>query len=412
MAAPAPKLSVIPDILEEHYEELQFLWGVRQKMLRSPTQYLRDLLQFEERIEAHLQGLVLAPGNLQTIVGGGLASEDPLEAFATAYAYLRSSDRELQHKAIAAFADAKGPGAAGLKDAFCHGSPPSLLEEIQRLLVSAPPQTAVAAAEVLAFHNVTDRLPARLIALVQSELPPVRSGAWRVAGLLGLPLDAKAYAEGLRDDDAGVRREVLSAAAWSRQHSILDNARRMAESPVPDHLNGLRLLAILGSVEDFFLMFAGGQSAALGPKRFSLLGSYGHPGVVQIILDGLWAKDPPTAIAAGQAFTTITGVDIRSQKVTEVPLDLGQDTSDEFAAEFTAPVVLPDVQKAVTHWQQVGPQLAQATRVCAGFDFSASFAPQALPVLTLESRWEAALRECFWGRCSGGAVQLERLQRA
>ena len=60
MAAPAPKLNVIPDILEEHYEELQFLWGVRRKMLRSGMQYLRDLLQFEERIEAHLQGLLLA----------------------------------------------------------------------------------------------------------------------------------------------------------------------------------------------------------------------------------------------------------------------------------------------------------------------------------------------------------------
>ena len=408
----AAKIAFIPDILEEHYEELQFLWSVRQKMLRSPTQYSRDLLQFEERIEAHLQGLLLAGDNLKTIVGGGMASKDPLEAFATAYPFLRSPDQELHHRAIAALADETGPGATGLKEAFCHGSQPSLLEEMQRLLVSPRPQTAVAAAEALAFHNVTDQLPARLTALVQSELPPVRSGAWRVAGLLGLPLDAKAYAQGLRDDDASVRREVLYAAAWAKQHAILDYSRRIAENPVPDHLDGLRLLAILGSVEDFFLIFAAGQSAALGPKRFSVLGSYGHPGVVQIILDGLWDKDPLTAIAAGQAFTTITGVDIRSQKVTEVPLDPGQDTSDEFGAEFTAPVVLPDVQKAVAHWQQVGPHFARATRMCAGFDFSAGCAPQALAVATLESRWEAALRESFWGRWSGCAIQLERLQRA
>ena len=72
----------------------------------------------------------------------------------------------------------------------------------------------------------------------------------------------------------------------------------------------------------------------------------------------------------------------------------------------------PDVQKAVAHWQQAGPQFARSTRVCAGFDFSASCAPQALAVATLEGRWEAALRESFWGRWSGRAVQLERLQRA
>ncbi len=412
MAAPAPKLNLIPDILEEHYEELQFLWGVRRKMLRSGMQYLRDLLQFEERIEAHLQGLLLAADNLKTIVGGGLASEDPLEAFATAYAFLRSPDQELHHKTIEAFADAKGPGAAGLKDALCHGSPPSLLEKIQRLLSAALLQTAVGAAEVLAFHGVTDRLPDSVANFVQSESPSVRSAAWRVAGLLGLTLDAKAYARGLRDDDANVRREVLYAGAWAQQQGILTYCRRAAAIPSPDQLDSLRVLAILGAPEDFPLIAAYGQTTALGPDRFSVLGSYGHPGLVQIILDALSDKDPLTAVAAGHALTTITGADIRSQTVAEVPLESGQDSSDEVGAEFTAPVVLPDVQKAVTHWQQVGPQFARATRVCAGFDFSAGCPPQALAVATLESRWEAALRESFWGRWSGRAVQLERLQRA
>ena len=300
-----------------------------------------------------------------------------------------------------------------IKDALCHASPPALLEKIQRLLSAALLQTAVGAAEVLAFHGVTDRLPDRVFNFVQSESPSVRTAAWRVAGLLGLPLDAKAYARGLRDDDANVRREVLYAGAWAQQQGILTYCRRTAASPSPDQLDSLRVLAILGAPEDFPLIAACGQTTALGPDRFSVLGSYGHPGVVQIILDRLSDKDPLAAVAAGHAFTTITGADIRSQAVAEVPLESsGQDSSDEVGMEFTVPVVLPDVQKAMAYWQQFGPQFTRATRVCAGFDFSASCAPQALAVATLESRWEAALRESFWGRWSGRAVQLERLQRA
>jgi hypothetical protein len=66
----SPKLTFIPDILEEHYEELQYLWGHRQVALRSPRHVLRHLTEFEERMEAHVQGLLIAVEAMVPLVEG------------------------------------------------------------------------------------------------------------------------------------------------------------------------------------------------------------------------------------------------------------------------------------------------------------------------------------------------------
>ena len=51
---PAPTATFIPDILEEHLEELAFLWGQRQTAVRDPRYTTREFTHLEERITAHL----------------------------------------------------------------------------------------------------------------------------------------------------------------------------------------------------------------------------------------------------------------------------------------------------------------------------------------------------------------------
>ena len=47
---PAPIATFIPDILEEHVEELAFLWEQRQAAVRDPRYTMRELTQLEQRI--------------------------------------------------------------------------------------------------------------------------------------------------------------------------------------------------------------------------------------------------------------------------------------------------------------------------------------------------------------------------
>ena len=57
-------MKFLPDLVEEHFEELAFLWGQRRGALRSPRFMPRDLDRLEKRIEAHLQGLLIAGDEL------------------------------------------------------------------------------------------------------------------------------------------------------------------------------------------------------------------------------------------------------------------------------------------------------------------------------------------------------------
>src|SRR5687768_12989370 len=100
MTAP---VGYIPDILEEHLEELQFLLARRPALMRSPTAHVHDLADLDERILAHLDG-VLAVGDPAVAVASELLSGD---------------DPTSVHAATVALAHLPGPGAA---DRLAHAA--------------------------------------------------------------------------------------------------------------------------------------------------------------------------------------------------------------------------------------------------------------------------------------------------
>src|SRR5437868_12873331 len=100
-------MNVLIDIVKEHFEELQFLWGQRRPALRSPLYTARELLDLEERIEAHVQGLLVAGDQVIPLVEEGLTGDDPLLVFASTYALLRLNTEAAIQRAGAAFAAAE-----------------------------------------------------------------------------------------------------------------------------------------------------------------------------------------------------------------------------------------------------------------------------------------------------------------
>ena len=212
------------------------------------------------------------------------------------------------------------------------------------------------------------------------------------------------YDQGLIDDEAAVRGAAILAAAWTRQPWLLDYCRQLAQSPAPAYWDAILLLAILGKPSDLDRILTVGRTVQLGPKRYEVLGIFGHPGVIDTLLKRIESQDPISAPAAGKAFTKITGTDITSEKTVLQPEKEMTDPTEE--TELVE-VGLPDTRKAWEHWREVRSKFARGTRWCRGFDLSQGTPAEVLAQLDMESRWQACLRGRFEGTWNGRPIDLE-----
>ena len=76
---------VMQDIVEEHFDELDFLWEHREANVFTPDWTLHNLAEHEERVEAHLDGLRLAELHAVDLalerIGGGTTSAAAASTF-------------------------------------------------------------------------------------------------------------------------------------------------------------------------------------------------------------------------------------------------------------------------------------------------------------------------------------------
>src|SRR3989442_9981762 len=146
---PAPIATFIPDILEEHIEELAFLWEQRQAAVRDPRYTIRELTHLEERITAHLQG-VLAVGEVALpLLEDTLAAEDPHMVFAAAYALLHAKNETATARVRDSFGHAQGPVLAALQDALAQAPFNPGIAPFRELFHGGPPPPAPPAGALL-----------------------------------------------------------------------------------------------------------------------------------------------------------------------------------------------------------------------------------------------------------------------
>jgi uncharacterized protein (TIGR02270 family) len=401
------RATIIPDLLVEHFEELEFLWGRRKHALCSSALTYRELLDLEERIEAHVEGLLVGRDDTLPVVRDGLGADDSSVSFAAAYSLLRLQSATSAGMVIESFSQAQEGQLEGIRQALCHGPIDLVADSLRQASATASVPIAAAAIEVLAIHSRLGLEANRLEQVFPDENPEVRLAAWRVNGLIGYVRSQQPYETAFADKDARVRREALWSAGWTQQKWLPAACRSLAAKSASENWDAVLLLAVLGKPEELQNILAIAKCAEFGPKRFQILGAYGHPEAVDELLRGMESPDLRGAVAAGAAFTKVTGCDIESDKRVQLPPEDGS-KPDEFEKEFLDEAKLPDVRKARDHWARVKPQLSRFTRVGRGFDLSRGAPPEILGQLDMESRWEACLRGKFEGTWPGLPFDLER----
>ena len=405
--APAPPLSALSaELLELHREELESLWARRQGMLKSPHFFPHELAALERRVEAHVQGmLVIGPGLVHALTPE-LEADAALPVFLAAYPLLRHGSESAVRVVLDAFVTAQEGQLDGLRDAFCHAGLASPAP-FQKALTSAPASVGVAAAEVLAFHGRLQIQAKQFDAFLKHEDPLIRKAAWRTAARTTILKRPDASQGGFKDSDADVQREALWASAWQGHPGLLDHCRQFARKPTPEQGDALHLLAILGKPADVSLIQKIAQTKELGPRRFDILASFGHPDLVDLLLAAMDSPDIPTMAAAAGAFTRITGLDIESNERVQVPPADGH-KPDDFEKEFLDEAKVPNRRLARDYWKQEAARYRKGTRWARGLNVSEGLPEQGQDSLDLKARWEACLRGKFQGTWKGNLSDLER----
>lgn len=356
------------DVLDEHLDELGFLFGQWLGAQRDPDYTLRAVADLEERIRAHLQGVQVPGDKAWPHLLELLAGDDADLAFAAAYSLLHTSRPEHATAVVQSFAAAEEELLAALTTALAHGPlDPAALEQVRALLSAQPTARAAAAAEVLVLHDALQLSAEQLRYFLDDEDPRVRRAGWYLAALLGVDLPPRAYAAGIRDADPAVLIAALETGAWCGVAGVLPALRQFVEPATPEKLDALRVLAVLGTAEDTQRMQIAVADPALGSHRFALAGAFGSPALMPLVLAALADPDPAAAAAAGAAFTRMTGADIESNTRAAVPPEDGTEP-DEFDAEFQDEVYLPDPARAAAEWDRLRPRLETVPRLCRGID--------------------------------------------
>ncbi len=294
-------------VLHQHTEEAAILRHTRSVLLRAPHVKLHHLARIDDRIAAHLDGLAVAGEFGASLCDAAMETPGTGEVFASAVGAITRKDRARLDK-LFALAEVEAQAKRGLISAFGWVSSYDLKGTVAELLASPEPIRRELGIAACVMHWVD---PGAMIAkAIEDPDAALRVRALRAAGELGRRDLVPACLAWLEDEDQKAR-------FWAAASSLLLGNRDWALATLgslamqPGHLQaqalGLWLKAVdLPSGHRVLQSLAWDQAQ----QRLLIWGA-GVCGLSRYApwLIGLMADDK-TARLAGEAFSTITGLDL------------------------------------------------------------------------------------------------------
>lgn len=364
---------VMLDIVEEHFDELDFLWEQREANLFTPDWRLRDLAWHEERAEAHLDGLRLAGLWAVDLAQPRLCSGEMATALASALVLCADESGALLAPLIAALRTADPPVVDGIRRALRHGVPAPLWPVLRELAAGGDPSRAAAALDVLAFVR-TDGVDC-------GELPrgargPALELAFAAAGRQRT-FDPTMLASALEQAEPRTRAAGLRAAAACGVASLVTACREAATRPTDPDPEAITMLGALGEPADEALLRAALQRPELASSAVAALGALGRTTAVPLLIE--LTRDDALGVPAAFAYQRITGFrDVFGEKPWPPPAVAdGEDESED----------LPPAPDAIAaDWQKRGRHFAADRTWQFGAEIPADRLPECFDDLPLHAR--------------------------
>lgn len=325
--------SHIPRIVSQHAEEASFLWILRDVAVHAPHYTLKDLAHLDSRIEAHLEGLLVAGEEGWRICVDELKWEEPGEVFAAAALAFLSNDIARMQPVLDVTRKSLGL-ARGMISALGFLPHEQVMGRIEQLSGSQSPELRFIGLSASAIQRID---PGRaLTQSVESKLPYLRARAFRAIGELSRRDLLPALRAGLND----LEDEPKFWAAWSLgllgDRGAADALKSFATPVFPRATMAADMAARLQGPQPSSVWR---ESLAGDPATirlaFTVAAATGDPSTIPWLISMM--DDKKLSRAAGEALTTITGADLALLDLeTEGPEEPGSEPNDNPADENVA----------------------------------------------------------------------------
>ena len=361
--------AIIETVVSQHAEEAAFLWLQRNGAVHEPHYSLKDLAELDDRIEAHLDGLRIAGEGGWSICRENLELKESGEVFAAAVLALESRDEE-KLDAVYAVVDQAPETAAAMISALGWVERDHLGGKVSGLLASKEALWRRIGLAACAIHRID---PGKNLMMgLEDESAEVRARAARAAGELGRTDIRADLLSALTDENEKVR-------LWSAWSAVLLGDRGGAVRYLSDLLlaggNGLNVgLKVLIRSLDLAnsRLLLGEVVRNPDTLRFAIpgIGITGDTGYIPWLIKQM--EDPQYARVAGEALTTITGVDIAYDDLEgEWPdgFEAGpsEDPNDDnVAMDEDEDLPWPDVKLITRWWRRQSQEFQAGQRYLSG----------------------------------------------
>lgn len=299
---------VIPAVIEQHIDEVSFLWTIRRRLARSSNRGFHDLKRHDDRLQANLEGLVRAGEAGCDLSQRTLSQGDAGEYFAAAYLAIHSFDME-HISDLLEKAGTRIDLYKGIISALGWLSPDDAKPYLERFLTAASPLHRYIAIAASGMHRHDPGQS--LTAAAYDPSPLVKARALRAYGELGRNsrADVACLQRSCTAEDDGERFWASWSATLAGDHEAVANLKGFA-APGSPYMEAALDLALRRMDRETALSWHEELLRRPDSLRLAVVGAgiIGDPALVPWLLDQLRTAD--LACVAGDAFRSITGIDL------------------------------------------------------------------------------------------------------
>ena len=407
---------IIVDILEEHLEETDFLWNQRSNALNDPNFTLGRLGELEERLFAHLDGLILGGQEAWKLLEPKLTDGNQSEAFAAASVALESEDDGVAALVCDRLGTASTSVRAGIQDAFCHASNVRVEPVLRKLLQSDRPSEKSSAIDSFSFRRAALDHQELKVYLKDNSIEVVRAALLAIARLRVTQLENDIMPL-LRSDNMPLRQEAIRTGLVVGMESALDEARQTIRTSPKQADEMLILLGNDGHSKDLPLMIDVVREPALARDAITALGLLGYSDAMTCLLETV--GNPKLARLGGEAIQLITGVNLENEGLTRVESGFQrQDDDADLEDDPDEDLPWPDLQALSAWWHTHKPDFDTRARYRYGKQYSTAVLLDSLESTSLPHRHHAAFELALSRRTlpyietyARSSVQLRQMAR-